>query len=160
MSLVHPLDEALGKFDLIAAQGDGEKTACAMTLLAWMAGKDWTDKPECAHPTICSQVIQANDADRTTKAMRADLVRLGVEGVLDTWWVPAEVVAFQLILASREHKSAYGRAKRLLERIAEWKQTRQRPDLSSAGGNQYTYLPAGWEVNKSGLIVPTKKEKG
>ena len=133
VELVHPVDEALADFKLIGGAGaEANKEACAMTLLAWMRGRDWTDKPECAHPTICDLVIRANDAPETMKTQRAKLVKLGVEGVLDTWWVPSEVIAYHVGLASKEKKGTYSRAVRVLECIAEWKQERERPDFSSA----------------------------
>src|ERR1700722_11814583 len=105
-----------------------------MTLLAWLDECDeWTDHPRCCHSIIASQVIMANDAPRTTVEDRAQLVRLGLDGALDTWWMPNEVIAF----AMRAEKDAdppttLQRAVMLLERIVAWKEDKQRPDLRSA----------------------------
>ena len=129
------VDEALAEFQLIDGPGNlSEKKACAMTLLAWLDECDeWTDHPRCCHSIIASQVIMANDAPRTTVEDRAQLVRLGLDGALDTWWIPNEVIAF----AMRAEKDAdppttLQRAVMLLERIVAWKEDKQRPDLRSA----------------------------
>ena len=129
------VDEALAEFELIPGIGsEADKKACAMTLLAWLDECDeWTDHPKCCHSMIASAVIQANDASETTVEDRAQLVRLGLTGALDTWWIPVEVIAF----AMRAEKDAdplttLQRAVTLLERIVAWKDDKQRPDLSGA----------------------------
>ncbi len=129
-NLAHPLDEALSKFELISGAGDGRRTACAMTLLAWMAGRDWTDHPECAHQIIANNVIQANDDSDTSPEMRAELVKLGQTGVLDTWWIPGEVVVWAM---SGPKVDSFKRAKRLLKNISAWKDSpKERPNLYGA----------------------------
>jgi uncharacterized protein YjbI with pentapeptide repeats len=124
----------LAEFKLIAGEGALEDhEACAMSLLAWLDECDeWTDHPQCAHPVITDQVIRANDAKTTTTEQRAELVRLGTTGVLDTWWVPVEVIAWTLAGERGEEVSQYDRTVRSLQRITAWKEDRQRPDLSGA----------------------------
>jgi hypothetical protein len=126
------IDEALSKFDLINSKGDGKQTACAMTLLSWVYDETWTDHPECAHSLIADAVIRANDDSGTTKEMRAELVRLGEEGVLDTWWIPSTVIAAGLSGKRGETVSTYDRAVGLLRYVAAWKLDKQKPDLRSA----------------------------
>ena len=137
MTLAHPVEEALGRFRLVNGAGDGTQTACAMSLLNWIwrNGDEWSDAPDCAHPLIRSVVIVANDDATTTPEMRAELVRAGEHGVLDTWWVPAEVVVASLA-AEREADppSPYDRALVCLQRVAAWKAapTREKANLSDA----------------------------
>jgi hypothetical protein len=125
MSAVRPrtIDEALAQFTLIAGAGSEKfKQACAMTLLAWVAGREWTDAPECAHPIIRNAVIHVNDAAGTTPEMREQIVRAGETGILDTWWIPMQVVALAFALETGGEKiSEYDRLLRALNRIAKWK---------------------------------------
>ena len=136
--LAHPVDEALAHFTLIGGStGDGKTTACAMSLLNWIwrNGDEWSDAPECAHPLIRHAVIAANDGTGTTAEMRAELVRAGEAGVLDTWWVPSEVVAASLAASKlADAPSRYDRALLCLQRVAAWKAspTRERPYLVGA----------------------------
>jgi|ERR1035437_7487423 hypothetical protein len=126
--------DALTKFDLIAGAGsEDSKQACAMTLLAWLAGQTWTDHPVCAHPILCNAVIRGNDASGTTKKMRADLVKAGATGVLDTWWIPGEVIAFSLgCKRDAESPSDFDRALSAMKFISGWKKDKTRPNLSYA----------------------------
>ena len=133
MTLTHPIEQALSEFELIGGVGsEAEKKACAMTLLAWVCGEEWSDHPPCASRLIANNVVAANDARSTTKEMRRALVVVGERGVLDTWWVPDEVVALGLALREGESADVYERTLRLLARIVEWKEHKQRPDLSRA----------------------------
>ena len=130
--LVHTLDETLERFTLISGSGSEEaNTACAMTALSWMRGEAWTDSMPCAHPLIRRNVINANDAATTTAEMRAELVRAGVDGVIDTWWVPTEVIVWALAQAPRD-VSVYEQTLAAVRLVGEWKHTKQRPDLAGA----------------------------
>jgi len=131
---VHTIDEALSKFDLVSGVGsEADGKACAMTLLAWMAGKPWTDRPDCAHPIIADGVIRANDAPDTTPTMREELVRAGQTGILDTWWIPGVVIAWALSgERGKEPPSQYERALTAVKRLGEWKVDKPRPDLRGA----------------------------
>lgn len=127
----HTVKEALDRFTLIGGAGkESDNTACAMTLLAWVNGDPWTDHPPCAHPLIAQQVIAANDRPDTTPDQRAGLVRAGEGGVLDTWWVPTEVVVWAM-RSERDQPTPgqYARTMTMLRRITEWKQTKERPNL-------------------------------
>jgi hypothetical protein len=128
------VDEALAEFTLIGSAGsEAEKTACAMTLLAWLDECDeWTDHPQCAHRLITDQVIRANDPTDSTPEMRAELVRLGIDGVLDTWWIPTEVLVWTLSGERGEEITQYDRTVRALQRVIAWKGDKQRPDLTRA----------------------------
>ena len=129
---------ALKQFTLINGEGSlDDKTACVMTLLAWLDECDeWTDHPICAHPIITDQVIRANDAETSTPEMRAQLVKLGTKGVLDTWWIPVEVIAWSLAGKRDDPKEAdttqYDRTVRSLKRLIAWKGKKTRPNLSEA----------------------------
>jgi hypothetical protein len=133
-SNTHTVDEALNQFELIAGSGsETDRKACAMTLLAWIAGQEWTDHPVCAHPQIADWVIAANDTKTATPETRAELVRAGQEGVLDTWWVPGPVLAWALTLTSKDEEiTQHARTLRALGRIAAWKITKERPVLRYA----------------------------
>jgi len=169
------VDEALKEFRLIDGAGsEDDKTACAMTLLAWIAGRPWTDRPPCAHPTLCSIVIRGNDAATATAKTRASLVKAGLEGVLDTWWIPSKVLVWAQarpkdVKPLTEHQFAMY----VLKRIAKWKANRGLPgaldanltsanltsadltsaDLTSAIGEPLGRMPNGWKLNDSGLWV-------
>ena len=161
----HTIDEALDTFELIAGIGSetGHK-ACTMSLLAWVNGDEWTDAMSCAHPLIRQQVILANDAPWTTPEDRAELVRLGEHGVIDTWWVPTGVVVWALgQTGSREEPpTQLQRVVGMLKAVSAWKIDKTRPDLAGAylagadlagaKGNKYTTLPAGYVVT-NGLIA-------
>ena len=130
----HTIDEALDTFDLIAGPGsEADKKACAMTLLAWVNGDEWSDAMSCAHPVIRQNVIGANDETTTTAADRAELVRLGEHGVIDTWWIPTEVVAYAFGQVPREETATLlERTLLALKYIGEWKATKERPNLRDA----------------------------
>ena len=123
MKLKHDISTALKEFDLISGPGsEDSKKACAMTLLAWCAGREWSDAPPCAHPLIRTAVIHVNDASGTTPKMREAIVRAGKDGILDTWWIPAPVIAVAFALESKDENIAeYDRLLRALDRIAKWK---------------------------------------
>ena len=124
MKLKHGIPTALKQFDLIAGAGsEDSKKACAMTLLAWCAGREWTDAPPCAHPVLRGEVIAVNDDSATTAEMRARLVRAGRDGILDTWWVPVRVVlwAFSYEKDEKPSEDRFERLLRALGRVAEWK---------------------------------------
>jgi hypothetical protein len=146
----HDIDEALKKFDLIGEVGDGQTTACAMSMLGWLAGHEkWTDAPVCASPDIATRVITANDwedpslprfktedpyddnygnytkhSEDRIKARRANLVKLGYEGALDTWWIPDEIITW--LLETTENGNPYENAVSLLKATAKWKKTRHK----------------------------------
>ena len=123
MKLKHGISTALKEFDLISGPGsEDSKKACAMTLLAWCAGREWSDAPPCAHPLIRAAVIHVNDASGTTPKMREAIVRAGKDGILDTWWIPAPVIVVAFALESKDENIAeYDRLLRALDRIAKWK---------------------------------------
>ena len=126
------IDEALARFELIAGAGsEADQKACVMTLLAWVAGREWTDHPPCASPLIARNVIRVNDARETTPDMRAALVRLGELGILDTWWVPDVVVAAGLVLVEGEEISDYERVSHMLGFVAKWKLDKGLPPVLS-----------------------------
>ena len=54
---VRKVEDAITEFSLIAGAGNAsDRQACAMTLLAWVAGEDFVDHPPCAHSTIANIV--------------------------------------------------------------------------------------------------------
>jgi hypothetical protein len=119
------IDSALKEFTLIGGVGSPEsKKACAMTLLSWVAGRPWTDHPPCAHRILCDIVILGNDADSSTARSRASLVKAGQVGVLDTWWIPGEVIAWAQIRPEGRWLSPHQFAIYVLKRIAKWKGTK------------------------------------
>jgi hypothetical protein len=119
----HTLTEALERFTLISGKGSPEKNqACAMTMLAWIHGDEWSDRPECASRLLARNVIIANDSPQTTPEMRAELVKAGMEGVLDTGNVPDAVIAWALSLEHGEPvPTQYDRTLEAIRRIAWWK---------------------------------------
>ena len=78
--MLHTVDDALREFTLIGGSGSEDaKEACAMTLLAWICGEEWSDHPPCAHNLIADVVIRANDdsGDDPGDAQRACEARDG-----------------------------------------------------------------------------------
>lgn len=126
----HTAEEAIGRFELIAGSGNGETTACAMSALAWMHGETkWTDRPKCANQVLASNVIRANDAAGTDGEYRAKLVRAGVAGVINTWWIPDAVVC-QAISDCR------GDMIGALRWVADWKEgPKELPPSGLVGAN-------------------------
>ena len=51
-----------------AAQDD---MMCAMEAVAWLAGEQWSDKPECACPVISAFVRNWNDSISSDETRRA-----------------------------------------------------------------------------------------
>lgn len=178
-TVTRTIDDALNKFELVRGAGDGKTTACVMTAISWVAGEAWTDHPPCAHRLLANLAIRANDADGTTAEQRAEIVKAGASGLLDTWWVPTEVV-LAAIAAAPKDATAVDHAIAVLGFVGAWKSApvRGRPDLrgaylrganlrganlenaylrnaylEGAKANQYTLLPPGWSVVE-GLIVP------
>ena len=152
---------ALKQFDLIAGAGSEEsKKACAMTMLAWVAGREWTDSPPCAHRLIRNVVVSVNDATGTTKVMRAAIVKAGKDGILDTWWVPDRVIVWAFSHPKGEKPGTkYAELLRALGRIAAWKGDKGLPPvlsgavLSGARGFPYSGMPDGWKLNDAGAWV-------
>jgi hypothetical protein len=130
----HTVEEALTTFTLVrgSAGGEADKKACAMSMISWMAGEEWSDHPKCAHPLIAPFVINANDDEATTDEQRTALVKAGCEGIIDTWWIPAEVVLFSLSGERDEEITVADRALRALGRIAAWRLDKVRPDITGA----------------------------
>ncbi len=135
------IDAGLKRFKLIDGQGNGKNTACAMSLLGWLAGhKKWNDEPICAHSDIGSLVIAGNDytddlnfdnitgelteaSEKKAETRRAKLVELGYEGVLDTWWIPQEIIEWATDV---NEDNDYKKAVKVLKRVIKWKKTRHR----------------------------------
>ena len=144
--LAHTVDEALTRFALVEGVGDGDTTACPMSALNWIRYGDgkWTDAPECAHPLIRSVVIQVSDDERrTTPAMRAEIVRAGEHGILDTWWIPTEVVVWALSHdRGTDPPTPFDRLMTVLRRVATWKDTRARINLAGADLTDANLTPA------------------
>ena len=126
------IEEGLAKFTLVHGIGSEAKgEACAMTLLAWVAGEGWTDAPECAHRLLSRLAIAGNVATGATAEDRARIVRAGADGILDTWWVPTEVVVWAM--AQVKDASDVDRAVLVSEKVAEWKAgPKVRPNLTRA----------------------------
>ncbi len=131
----HTVEEALTKFELVSGAGDGKQTACAMSMLNWICyntEKGWSDAPECAHGLIRQVVIRANDATGVTPEMRGELVKAGEHGILDTWWIPAEVVVQAMSAERGTVPTEYDRALAMVQRIAAWKRDKTKPNLTDA----------------------------
>jgi uncharacterized protein YjbI with pentapeptide repeats len=132
------VEDALARFELLDHIGNGETTACAASALAWVAGLAHTDRLPCAAPALNSMLIAANDDHTTTADQRADLVRAGATGLVDTWWLPGVVVA-HCIAAGRKDADGQqieGKVAQMLATFAAigaWKGTHERiADLRSA----------------------------
>lgn len=147
----HSIDEALNKFDLVDGVGNGKNTACAVSMLGWIAGhKQWNDEPVCANSDIAKTVIDGNDwkdpklprfktknpydknymrytkqSEDKIKERRANLVKLGFDGLLDTWWIPDDIIQW-LMETTYEESNPYASAVNLLKATAKWKKTRHR----------------------------------
>ena len=129
------VDEALARFELIgqSAGREDEGKACAMTALSWIAGEAWSDHPACAHRLLADLTIRANDADATTPEQRAEIVRAGESGIIDTWWVPTEVVVWAVSEGNKTGDDPVARALAAIEAVAAWKAgPKGRPDLTGA----------------------------
>src|SRR5690606_37073019 len=49
--------------------------ACTMEWVAWLAGEEWSDQPECTHPVIAAAVRAVNDAlDDGPRQQLAELI--------------------------------------------------------------------------------------
>jgi hypothetical protein len=130
----HTIDEALARFQLIrGSAGDPDKnTACVMTALSWVAGESWSDHPKCAHPVLANLAIRTNDHGDTTEAERAAILRAGATGLIDTWWLPGEVVAWCISEGMKASELPVERCLATLAAVDAWKATKQRPDLAGA----------------------------
>ena len=180
------LDEALETFTLVpgTAGSESEKTACETSLLNWIwDGPDftWGDDLPCASPLIRSLMISHNDSTSSTQEQRIEAVTLGMEGALDTWWIPAEVILSYYGDFTREKTPTdHERLVKMLKGVSAWKLDKVRRSLYGANlvrANLYganldgvmfldstfnldktvgepASLPYGWEF-KSGLIVKT-----
>jgi hypothetical protein len=131
----HTVDDALEEFTLIRGVGsEASKEACARSLLAWIKGEPFGDAPGCAHPILNRYIVAANDHSETTETMRKELVRAGYTGLLETWWVPGEVVLWALSAPKGTSPTAYERTVGAFALVAEWKEaaTKERPNLGGA----------------------------
>ena len=130
----HTIDEALAKFQLIGGSaGDPAKdTACVMTALSWVAGESWSDHPRCAHTVLANLAIRTNDHDDTTEDERAEIVRAGATGLIDTWWLPGEVVAWCISEGMKAAELPVERCLATLAAVDAWRAAKQRPDLTDA----------------------------
>lgn len=125
-------ENLLGEFTLIEGAGSKvRRTACAMSLLCMVDDPygEFTDKPDCAHPVLNSIVISANDSG-ISEELKATLVRAGVTGVLDTWWIPsiviAKVQAEMNTINPDVLNNRYNRAIVALDFISKWKENREK----------------------------------
>ena len=123
------VDQALERFELVGGTPGSESdgTACAMSLLSWVDGSVWSDHPECAYPRLADVVIAANDAAATTVEQRVELVRAGVTGVLDTWWLPGVVVAWAIAEGIKAGDDPVARALATMAAVGRWKTSEVKP---------------------------------
>ena len=130
----HTIDEALERFQLIGnSGGDADKgTACVMTALSWVAGEAWSDHPRCAHPVLANLAIRTNDHDDTTEAERIAVLRAGETGLMDTWWLPGEAVAWCVAEGMKASEAPVDRCLATLAAVTAWKDERERVDLAGA----------------------------
>ena len=132
------LDEALETFTLVpgTAGSESEKTACETSLLNWIwDGPDftWGDDLPCASPLIRSLMISHNDSTSTTQEQRIEAVTLGMEGALDTWWIPAEVILSYYGDFTREKTPTdHERLVKMLKGVSAWKLDKVRRNLIGA----------------------------
>ena len=121
--------QALERFELVGgtAGSESDGTACAMSLLSWVDGSVWSDHPECAYPRLADVVIAANDAAATTVEQRVELVRAGVTGVLDTWWLPGVVVAWAIAEGIKAGDDPVARALATMAAVGRWKTSEVKP---------------------------------
>ena len=130
----HTVDEALERFQLIGGiTGDPDRnTACVMTALSWVAGESWSDHPRCAHPVLANLAIRTNDHDGTTEGERAQILRSGATGLIDTWWLPGEVVAWCISEGMKAAELPVEQCLATLAAVTAWKATKERPNLGGA----------------------------
>jgi len=130
----HTIDEALERFQLIGGStGDPDRnTACVMTALSWVAGESWSDHPDCAHPVLANLAIRTNDHDDTTEGERAEILRAGATGLIDTWWLPGEVVAWCISEGMKAAELPVEQCLATLAAVTAWKATKERPNLADA----------------------------
>jgi len=130
----HTIDEALERFQLIGnSGGDADKgTASVMTALSWVAGEAWTDHPRCAHPVLANLAIRTGDHGDTTEAERIAVLRAGETGLMDTWWLPGEVVAWCVAEGIKASEAPVGRCMATLAAVTAWKDEKERVDLADA----------------------------
>ena len=130
----HTIDEALERFHLIGgSQGNPDKgTACVMTALSWVAGESWSDHPKCANQVLANLAIRTNDHDDTTEGERAEILWAGATGLIDTWWLPGEVVAWCISEGMKAAETPVERCLATLAAATAWKATKERPNLARA----------------------------
>jgi hypothetical protein len=132
---MNTLEEALSTFELVkgSAGSESAKQACETSLLNWIYEGKVSDSLECAHPFIRSMMIAHNDSDETTAEQRVEAVRLGMDGALDTWWVPIEVVLSHFGDFERgSEPSKNDRLVKMLTGVAAWKVNKVRANLTGA----------------------------
>jgi uncharacterized protein YjbI with pentapeptide repeats len=159
------LDEALEKFTLVqgTAGSESEKTACETSLLNWIwDGPDfiWGDDLACASPLIRSLMISHSDSTSTTQEQRVEAVTLGMEGALDTWWIPAEVIlSYYGDFTREETPTHHERLVKMLKGVAAWKLDKVSRNLDGAnlnganlvGANLYRASLVGANLNGANL---------
>ena len=130
----HTVDEALERFQLIGGStgAPDRNTACVMTALSWVAGESWSDHPRCAHPVLANLAIRTNDHDGTTEGERAEILRAGATGLIDTWWLPGEVVAWCISEGMKAAELPVEQCLATLAAVTAWKATKERPNLGGA----------------------------
>ena len=130
----HTIDEALERFHLIGgSQGNPDKgTACVMTALSWVAGESWSDHPKCANQVLANLAIRTNDHDDTTEGERAEILWAGATGLIDTWWLPGEVVAWCISEGMKAAETPVEQCLATLAAVTAWKATKERPNLTDA----------------------------
>ena len=120
------MEEALERCALVKGAGNRKDQACVMTALSWVAGQAWNDHLPCAHPLLNTWAIQGNDATGTTPEGRADILRAGATGILNTWWVPTEVVLSAWSQAPQD-TGAVARMVSVCAAVSEWKEAEAKP---------------------------------
>jgi hypothetical protein len=154
---MNTLEEALSTFELVkgSAGSESAKQACETSLLNWIYEGKVSDSLECAHPFIRSMMIAHNDSDETKAEQRVEAVRLGMDGALDTWWVPIEVVLSHFGDFERgSEPSKNDRLVKMLTGVAAWKLNKVRANLYRAdlyGANLYRADLYGANLTRANL---------
>jgi hypothetical protein len=154
---MNTLEEALSTFELVkgSAGSESAKQACETSLLNWIYEGKVSDSLECAHPFIRSMMISHNDSDETTAEQRIEAVRLGMDGALDTWWVPLEVILSHFGDFKRgSQPSKHERLVKVLTGVAAWKLNKVRANLIGAnldGADLYGANLTGADLYRANL---------
>ncbi len=156
MTIVHPLDPTAIRLDKGSHPPNTDQQWCVMEAAAWMAGEEWSDRPQCVSPVLSTFLMTWNDGlPDDDRQMLTRYLAPAPEGVIGTVGL-AEVESVRAWMAAdwlvRVHTPAWLRLAGLTEHadrlaaLPELTRAGQVPSIKPALEAARSDARAAWEA--------------